>query len=160
MSHRPNPNRNLNRSTITVDQILTGIGRVQMADGLGLEAAGVAFDPHSGIRADNFPRTSNPRIYVKQARERGIRVKTFTVPTQAWAIRHAANAYTRTRLTPWLAAVALVGQPVTSIHSNTMRQTVNATGAARERPKNRLGKPFLSTQLFTEITTEQGLAAN
>ena len=213
-----------NVATITVDQILTGIGRVPMTDGLGLEAAGVAYDAESGIRVDDFLRTTNPRIfaagdvclehkftdtadasarivvrnalfmgrqrvsqliipwctytdpeiahvgiYVKQARERGIPVKTFTVPmhdvdraiadgeeegfvkihvregsdkilgativarhagdmingitlamvagvglatvarvihtypTQAEAIKQAADAYTRTRLTPWIA---------------------------------------------------------
>ncbi len=213
-----------NAATITVDQILTGIGRAPSVDGLGLEAAGVAFDAELGIRVDDFLRTSNPRIfaagdvclehkftdtadasarivvrnalfmgrarmskliipwctytdpeiahvgmYVKQARERGVPVKTFTVPmhavdraiadgeeegfvkihvregtdkilgativarhagdminsitlamvagiglstfartihtypTQAEAIKKAADAYMRTRLTPWIA---------------------------------------------------------
>ena len=213
-----------NVTTIKVDQILTGIGRAPMIEGLGLEAAGVACDELAGIHVDDFLRTSNPRIYaagdvclehkfthsadaaarivvrnalflgrqrvsdlvipwctytdpeiahvgmyVRQARERGIPVKTFTVPmhdvdraiadgeeegfvkihvregtdkilgativarhagdminaitlalvagiglstfartihtypTQAEAIKQAADAYTRTRLTPWIA---------------------------------------------------------
>jgi len=213
-----------NVATITVDQILTGIGRSPAVEGLGLDAAGIAFDAKRGIHVDDFLRTSNPRIYaagdvclehkftdtadasarivvrnalfmgrqrlskltipwctytdpeiahvgmyVKQARERGIPVKTFTVPmhavdraiadgeeegfvkihvregtdkilgativarhagdminsitlamvagiglstiartihtypTQAEAIRQAADAYSRTRLTPWIA---------------------------------------------------------
>ena len=212
-----------NVATITVDQILTGIGRVPAVAGLNLEAAGVAYDLERGIHVDDFLRSTNPRIYaagdvclqhqftdtadasarivvqnalflgrkrvsaltipwctftdpeiahvglyVKEARERGIPVKTFTVPmhdvdraiadgeedgfvkihvregtdtilgatvvarhageminglslamvagiglrtlarvihtypTQAEAIRMAANAYTRTRLSPSL----------------------------------------------------------
>ena len=124
-----------NVTTITVDQILTGIGRKPTVDGLGLEAAGVDYDAAAGIRVDDFLRTTNPRVYaagdvclehkftdsadasarivvrnalflgrqrvskliipwctytdpeiahvgmyVKQARERGNPVKTFTVP--------------------------------------------------------------------------------
>jgi pyruvate/2-oxoglutarate dehydrogenase complex dihydrolipoamide dehydrogenase (E3) component len=212
-----------NVATIAVDQILTGIGRVPAVGGLDLEAAGVAYDAASGIRVDDFLRTTNRRIYaagdvclehqftdtadasarivlqnallfgrqrvsaltipwctytdpeiahvgiyVRQARERGIPVKTFTIPmhdvdraiadgeedgfvkihvregtdtilgatvvarhagemingislamvagiglrtvarvihtypTQAEAIKEAANAYTRTHRSPWL----------------------------------------------------------
>jgi pyruvate/2-oxoglutarate dehydrogenase complex dihydrolipoamide dehydrogenase (E3) component len=124
-----------NVSSIEVDEILTGIGRLPALSGLNLEAAGVAYDPNDGIVVDDFLRTSNRRIfaagdvclehrytatakasarivvrnalcfgrarlsaltipwctytdpeiahvghYVRQARERGIPVKTFTVP--------------------------------------------------------------------------------
>lgn len=124
-----------NVATITVDKILTGIGRLPSLWGLDLEAAGVAYDVNEGIEVDDFLRTSNKRIfaagdvclehkftdtaeasarivvrnalcfgkerisaltvpwctytdpeiahvglYVRQARERGIPVKTFTVP--------------------------------------------------------------------------------
>ena len=124
-----------NVATITVDEILTGIGRVPAVSGLNLEAAGVAFTAESGIKIDDFLRTTNRRIYaagdvcldhqftdtadasarivvrnalfmgrqrvsaltipwctytdpevshvgmyVREARERGIPVKTFTVP--------------------------------------------------------------------------------
>jgi pyruvate/2-oxoglutarate dehydrogenase complex dihydrolipoamide dehydrogenase (E3) component len=124
-----------NVATISVDEVLTGIGRVPAVAGLDLEAAGVAYDAQDGIDVDDFLRTSNPRIYaagdvclvhrytdtadasarivlrnalflgrqrisaltipwctytdpeiahvglyVRQARERGIPVKTFTVP--------------------------------------------------------------------------------
>lgn len=124
-----------NVSTVAVDQILTGIGRVPSVQDLELEAAGVSYDDDAGIRVDDFLRTTNPRIYaagdvclehkftdtadasarivvqnalflgrkrmsaltipwctytdpevahvglyVKQARERNIPVKTFTVP--------------------------------------------------------------------------------
>jgi pyruvate/2-oxoglutarate dehydrogenase complex dihydrolipoamide dehydrogenase (E3) component len=124
-----------NVATITVDEILTGIGRLPALSGLNLEAAGVDYDSDRGIAVDDFLRTSNRRIfaagdvcldhkftdtaeasarivvrnalsfgrerlsaltipwctytdpeiahvglYVRQARERGIPVKTFTVP--------------------------------------------------------------------------------
>jgi len=124
-----------NIATIAVDHILMGIGRAPVVGGLDLEAAGIAYDGHTGIHVDDFLRTSNPRVYaagdvclehqfvdtavasariavrnallpgrkrmsaltipwctytdpevahvglyVKQARERGIPVKTYTVP--------------------------------------------------------------------------------
>jgi pyruvate/2-oxoglutarate dehydrogenase complex dihydrolipoamide dehydrogenase (E3) component len=50
-------------STVAVDTILTGVGRVPNVEGLGLEAAGVDHDRESGIRVDDFLRTSNRRIY-------------------------------------------------------------------------------------------------
>ena len=48
--------------TITVDQILVGVGRTPNIEGLDLEAAGVAFD-RSGVTVDDHLRTSNSRIY-------------------------------------------------------------------------------------------------
>lgn len=124
-----------NVGTITVDAILTGIGRRPALSGLNLEAAGVNYVADKGIVVDDFLRTSNRRIfaagdvclehqfidvaeasariavrnalyfgrarmsaltipwctytdpeiahvgmYVKQARERGIPVTTYTVP--------------------------------------------------------------------------------
>ncbi len=207
--------------TVSVDAILTGVGRVPNVEGLDLKAVGVQCDREQGIQVNDFLQTANPNIYaagdvclehkfthsadaaarivvrnalflgrerqssltipwctytdpeiahvglyVRQARERDIPVKTFTVPmhdvdraiadseetgfvkihvkegtdrilgativashagemineitlamvaniglstlarvihaypTQADAIRMAANAYTRTRLTP------------------------------------------------------------
>jgi pyruvate/2-oxoglutarate dehydrogenase complex dihydrolipoamide dehydrogenase (E3) component len=123
------------KSTVAVDAILTGTGRVPNVDGLNLEAAGVDYDNTVGIRVNDFLQTSNRRIYaagdaclehkfthtadasarivvrnalflgrqrlsaltipwctytdpeiahvglyVRQARERGIPVKTFTIP--------------------------------------------------------------------------------
>jgi pyruvate/2-oxoglutarate dehydrogenase complex dihydrolipoamide dehydrogenase (E3) component len=122
-------------STVAVDAILTGTGRVPNVEGLNLGAAGVDYDNTVGIRVDDFLQTSNRRIYaagdaclehkfthtadasarivvqnalflgrqrlsaltipwctytdpeiahvglyVRQARERGIPVKTFTIP--------------------------------------------------------------------------------
>jgi pyruvate/2-oxoglutarate dehydrogenase complex dihydrolipoamide dehydrogenase (E3) component len=51
------------RSTVAVDRILVGVGTAPNVDGLGLEAAGVAYDHASGIPVDDFLRTTNPRIF-------------------------------------------------------------------------------------------------
>lgn len=51
------------RSTVEVDAILTGTGRVPNVDGLNLEAAGVSYDNTVGVHVDDFLRTSNRRIY-------------------------------------------------------------------------------------------------
>lgn len=51
------------RSTVVVDRILTGVGRLPNVEGMDLEAAGVAHDAASGIRVDDFLQTTNPRIY-------------------------------------------------------------------------------------------------
>ncbi len=50
-------------STIAVDRILVGTGRLPNVEDLGLEAADVELDGESGIRVDERLRTSNPRIF-------------------------------------------------------------------------------------------------
>jgi pyruvate/2-oxoglutarate dehydrogenase complex dihydrolipoamide dehydrogenase (E3) component len=50
-------------TTTTVEQILTGIGRVPAIQGLELGVAGVAYDAAAGVEVDDFLRTRNPRIY-------------------------------------------------------------------------------------------------
>lgn len=50
-------------STVVVDAILTGTGRVPNVEGLNLEVADVDFNTTTGIRVDDFLRSSNPRIY-------------------------------------------------------------------------------------------------
>lgn len=50
-------------ATTSVDEILTGIGRMPTVQGLSLEAAGVSYDAQAGIHVDDFLRTSNPRIF-------------------------------------------------------------------------------------------------
>ena len=47
---------------VAVDEILLGVGRAPNVEGLGLEAAGVAFD-RRGVTVDAHLRTTNPRIY-------------------------------------------------------------------------------------------------
>jgi len=51
------------RSTVAVDAILTGTGRVPNVDGLNLESAGVSYDNTTGVHVDDFLRTDNHRIY-------------------------------------------------------------------------------------------------
>lgn len=49
--------------TISVDEILVAVGRAPNVLGLGLEKAGVEFDPKAGVRVDPRLRTSNRRIF-------------------------------------------------------------------------------------------------
>ena len=51
------------KSTVVVDAILTGTGRLPNVDGLDLEAAGVDYDKSTGVRVNDFLQTSNRRIY-------------------------------------------------------------------------------------------------
>ena len=49
--------------TVECDLMLVSVGRAPLVDGLGLEAAGVAFDPRKGVETDAYRRTSVPHIY-------------------------------------------------------------------------------------------------
>jgi dihydrolipoamide dehydrogenase len=49
--------------TIQADLMLVSVGRAPLVDGLGLEAAGVAFDKRTGIGADEHRRTNVQHIY-------------------------------------------------------------------------------------------------
>lgn len=51
------------KSTVAVDAILTGTGRLPNVEGLNLEAADVEYDNTVGIRVNDFLQTSNRRIY-------------------------------------------------------------------------------------------------
>ncbi|HRN19185.1 MAG TPA: NAD(P)/FAD-dependent oxidoreductase [Trueperaceae bacterium] len=51
-------------ATITADLVVHGAGRVPELDGLGLEAAGIAFDAERGVSVDDHLRsTTNPSVY-------------------------------------------------------------------------------------------------
>jgi len=50
-------------STVSVDAILTGAGRLPNVEGLNLQAAGVDCEAATGVRVNDFLQTSNPRIY-------------------------------------------------------------------------------------------------
>ena len=53
-----------NGSSIAADKVMFAIGRHPNVDGLGLDKAGVALNPHNGgIAVDSFSRTSVPNIY-------------------------------------------------------------------------------------------------
>jgi dihydrolipoamide dehydrogenase len=49
--------------SVECDLMLVSVGRGPLVDGIGLEAAGVQFDPRKGIAADDHRRTSVPHIY-------------------------------------------------------------------------------------------------
>ena len=51
------------KSTVAVDAILTGVGRLPNVESLNLEAAGVDSQAATGVRVNDFLQTSNPRIY-------------------------------------------------------------------------------------------------
>jgi pyruvate/2-oxoglutarate dehydrogenase complex dihydrolipoamide dehydrogenase (E3) component len=51
------------KSTVAVDAILTGTGRVPNVEDLDLEAADVDYDTSNGVRVDDFLRTTNRCIY-------------------------------------------------------------------------------------------------
>jgi pyruvate/2-oxoglutarate dehydrogenase complex dihydrolipoamide dehydrogenase (E3) component len=51
------------RSTVAVDAILTGTGRLPNVERLDLAKAGVDFDTLTGVRVDDYLQTTNPRIY-------------------------------------------------------------------------------------------------
>lgn len=50
-------------TTVAVDEILVGAGRVPNVEGLNLEAAGVDYDHEHGVRVNDYLQTSNRRIY-------------------------------------------------------------------------------------------------
>lgn len=49
--------------TIEADLMLVSVGRAPSVDGIGLEAAGISFDPKRGIQTDEHRRTSVAHIY-------------------------------------------------------------------------------------------------
>ncbi|HET6202984.1 MAG TPA: mercuric reductase [Planctomycetota bacterium] len=69
--------------TVVVDEILAGAGRQPNVEGLGLEAAGVAYDPRAGVKVNDCLRTTNPRIYAAGD------------VCMAWKFTHAADAAAR-----------------------------------------------------------------
>ncbi|HUJ55203.1 MAG TPA: dihydrolipoyl dehydrogenase [Gaiellaceae bacterium] len=48
---------------VQADLMLVSVGRAPLVEGIGLEAAGVQFDPRKGVATDDHRRTSVPHIY-------------------------------------------------------------------------------------------------
>ena len=48
---------------LAVDEILVGVGRAPNVQGLGLELAGIDYDPKRGVGVNDSLRTSNRRVY-------------------------------------------------------------------------------------------------
>ena len=57
------PFRKLPPANQTEVGILMGMGRAPNVEGIGLEKAGVEFDARTGVKVDDFLRTTNPKIY-------------------------------------------------------------------------------------------------
>ncbi len=51
------------KGEFVADEILIGVGRTPNVDGLGLEKAGVDYDPRAGVQVNNRLQTSNTRIF-------------------------------------------------------------------------------------------------
>lgn len=68
---------------VDTDVILVATGRVPNAGGLGLEQAGVRFNPESGVEVDDFLRTSNRNIFAAGD------------VCSPWRFTHAADAMAR-----------------------------------------------------------------
>lgn len=49
--------------SITVDEILVGVGRAPNVEGLNLEAVGVEYDKQQGVKVNDYLQTTNPKIY-------------------------------------------------------------------------------------------------
>ncbi|HEY9827945.1 MAG TPA: mercuric reductase [Stenomitos sp.] len=54
---------NGNLQSVTVDEILVGVGRAPNVEGMNLEAAGITYDPTHGICVNDFLQTTNSRVY-------------------------------------------------------------------------------------------------
>ncbi|MEJ7747235.1 MAG: mercuric reductase [Luteimonas sp.] len=111
------------QSTVEVDAILTGTGRRPNVQDLDLEAAGVEYDEKSGIRVDDFLRTSNRRIFA--AGDVGMDEKfTHTADASARIVVQNALFFGRQRVSrlkiPWCTytdpAIAHVGLYVQQAH--------------------------------------------
>lgn len=50
-------------ANLDVDEILVGVGRMPNIEGLNLEAAGIDFDPSSGVHVNDRLQTTNPRVF-------------------------------------------------------------------------------------------------
>jgi len=69
--------------SLETDVILVATGRIPNTEGLGLEQAGVRFDPQSGVAVDDFLRTSNRNIFAAGD------------VCSPWRFTHAADAMAR-----------------------------------------------------------------
>jgi pyruvate/2-oxoglutarate dehydrogenase complex dihydrolipoamide dehydrogenase (E3) component len=68
---------------VSADEILVGAGRAPNVEGLGLEAAGVSYDPRRGIEVNDRLQTTHPRIYAAGD------------VCMEWKFTHAADAAAR-----------------------------------------------------------------
>ncbi|MGB3312618.1 MAG: mercuric reductase [Nodosilinea sp.] len=87
-----------NTYTVTVDDILIGVGRQPNIAGLGLERVGVEADPKQGICINDYLQTTNPRIYA------------VGDCCMRWKFTHAADAAARILIQNALFSVLGIGR--------------------------------------------------
>ena len=87
-----------NTEEVRVDDILVGVGRQPNVEGLNLEAAGVDYDPRTGVTVDDFLQTSNPNVYAAGD------------ICMAWKFTHAADWAARIVIQNALFSVAGLGR--------------------------------------------------
>lgn len=89
---------------VAVDEILVAIGRTPVVEGLGLEKAGVRFDPKTGIKASQYLQTSNRDIYVVSDLEPRYRFTHVSAELALFAVRNALDGHQFKRsslVIPW-----------------------------------------------------------
>jgi pyruvate/2-oxoglutarate dehydrogenase complex dihydrolipoamide dehydrogenase (E3) component len=117
--------------TEAVDEILVATGRAPNIEGLGLEAARVAFDPTCGITINAALRTSNPRIFAAGDVAGGYLFTHAAAVEARIAVRNAlfpGNSKLDTRVMPWatftepeVAHVGLTEAQARRQYGNTVR---------------------------------------
>lgn len=70
--------------SIVVDEILVGTGRAPNVEGLNLQAVGVEYDSHHGVKVNDYLQTTNPKVYAAGD------------ICMSWKFTHAADAAART----------------------------------------------------------------
>lgn len=125
-----------------VDYVLVAIGRQRNLDDLGLESAGVAFHPQTGISTDSFGRTNIPGIYA------------IGDVTATSAFTHSANAQGRRVVQriafPWLPARA----PEPAYPSATFADPEVATAGLSQRQIARQYHPALIKRIRVDLVTQ------
>jgi len=126
----------------SVDTVLVAIGRERNTDGLGLEAAGVQFDPRLGIATDSYGRTNVSHIYA------------IGDVTPSSAFTHSANAQGRRVVQriafPWLPARA----PEPYYPSATFSNPEVATAGMRQDQIAAQYHPRLIKRIRVDLVTQ------
>lgn len=84
--------------SVTVDEILVGVGRSPNVENLNLETVGVEYDQKRGVIVDDYLQTTNPKIYA------------VGDICMEWKFTHAADAAARILIQNALFAILGVGR--------------------------------------------------
>src|SRR3546814_20631576 len=91
-----------NKSSVAVDEILTGIGRAPNVEGLDLDVAGIACNTDTGIVVNDFLQTTNRRIYAAgdvRSEERRVGKECVSTCSSRWAPYSKKKKNTKLKLT-------------------------------------------------------------